>query len=98
MLLACLIILQFFMPRCQCFLAYYDMDPRLPRHENVKLNGGWRGTAPYRKMVISYYHVDYYHEQSPATACANNLLYHAGRQVGRHQLIDVFYENKPTCL
>ena len=89
----------FYAPRASIFLAYYDMDPRAawsPRERKIE----WRleGTAPCRKMVISYYHVDYYHEQSPATACANNLCTMQAVLYEGTGLIDVFYENKPTCL
>lgn len=89
----------FYAPRASIFLAYYDLDPRLnmsPRDRKIE----WRleGTAPCRKMVISYYHVDYYHEQAPATGCINNIC---TMQVVLYEgtgLIDVFYENKPVCM
>ncbi|MFN8253513.1 MAG: gliding motility-associated C-terminal domain-containing protein [Ferruginibacter sp.] len=89
----------FYAPRASLFLSYYDMDPRAawsPRERKIE----WRleGTAPCRKMIISYYHVDYYHEFAPATACANMLCTMQAVLYEGTGLIDVFYENKPSCL
>lgn len=89
----------FYAPRASIFLAYYDMDPRpswSPRERKIE----WRleGTAPCRKMVISYYHVDYYHEFAPATSCSNMLCTMQAVLYEGTGLIDVFYENKPACI
>ncbi len=89
----------FYAPRASIFLAYYDLDPRTawsPRERKIE----WRleGNAPCRKMVISYYHVDYYHEQAPATACGNNICTMQMILYEGTGLIDVFYEHKPVCM
>lgn len=90
---------QFYAPRASIFLAYYDLDPRdnfSPRERKIE----WRleGNAPCRKMVISYYHVDNYHGETPGSGnCINNIC---TMQVVLYEgtgLIDVFYENKPAC-
>jgi gliding motility-associated-like protein len=87
----------FYAPRASIYLAYYDMDPRStesPPERKIE----WRveGTAPCRKMVISYYHIDYYNSggcQGNGQLCTMQAVLYEGTG-----LIDIFYENKPACL
>jgi gliding motility-associated-like protein len=87
----------FYAPKASIFLAYYDMDPRTgqsPPERKIE----WRveGTAPCRKMVISFYHIDYYNSggcQGTGQLCTMQAVLYEGTG-----LIDVFYENKPACV
>ncbi len=88
---------EFYAPRASIFLAYYDMDPRAgesPPERKIE----WRveGTAPCRKMVISYYHIDYFNQggcQGIGLLCTMQAVLYEGTG-----LIDIFYETKPACL
>ena len=87
----------FYAPRASIFLGYYDMDPRSgesPPERKIE----WRleGTAPCRKLVISYYHLDFYNSggcQGQGLLCTMQAVLYEGTG-----LIDMFYENKPSCL
>jgi gliding motility-associated-like protein len=89
----------FYAPKASIFLAYVDMDPRpdfSPRDRKIE----WRleGTAPCRKMVISYYHIDTYHGEVPGTGtCIKNYYTMQAVLYEGTGLIDVFYETKPAC-
>ena len=87
----------FYAPRASIFLAYYDMDPR-PGESPPEKKIEWRveGTAPCRKMVISYYHIDYFNSggcQGTGQLCTMQAVLYEGTG-----LIDIFYENKPACV
>jgi len=87
----------FYAPRASIFLGYYDMDPT-PSQSPPERKIEWRleGNAPCRKLVISYYHVAYYHGGN-ASSCTNlNCTMQAVLYEGTG-LIDVFYERKPSC-
>jgi gliding motility-associated-like protein len=89
----------FYAPRASIFLAYVDMDPR-PNFSPPDRKIEWRleGTAPCRKLVISYYHIDTYHGESPGTgACIKNYYTMQAVLYEGTGLIDVFYETKPAC-
>ncbi len=90
----------FYAPKASIFLAYFDMDPRPPfSPPERKIEWRLEGTAPCRKLVISYYHVDYYHGETPGTgACINNLTTMQAVLYEGTGLIDIFYETKPSCL
>lgn len=86
----------FYAPRASIFLAYYDMDPRSSESPpERKIEYRVEGTAPCRKLVISYYHVDYYNaggcQGIGLLATMQAVLYEGSG------LIDVFYESKPAC-
>ena len=86
----------YYAPKASIFLAYYDMNPLTSPPEN-KIEWRVEGTAPCRRFVVSYYHIDYYDQ--PGSGCWNT------RQLCTMQavlyegtgLIDIFYENKPAC-
>ena len=86
----------FYAPRASIFLAYYDMDPSVNQSPpERKIEYRVEGTAPCRKLVISYYHVDYYNQggcQRTGQLCTMQAVLYEGTG-----LIDVFYENKPAC-
>lgn len=87
----------FYAPRASIYLAYYDMDPR-PGESPPERKIEWRleGTAPCRRLVISYYHLDYYNSggcQGTGQLCTMEAILYEGTG-----LIDVYYENKPACL
>lgn len=86
----------FYAPRASIFLGYYDMDPRAgesPPERKIE----WRmeGTAPCRKLVISYYHLDYYNSggcQGVGLLGTMQVVLYEGTG-----LIDMYYETKPAC-
>lgn len=87
----------FYAPRASIFLAYYDMDPR-PGESPPERKIEWRleGVAPCRKLVISYYHLDYFNSggcQGTGQLGTFQAIIYEGTG-----LIDVFYETKPACL
>jgi gliding motility-associated-like protein len=88
---------QFYAPRASIFLAYFDMDPRTGQSPaNRKIEWRLEGSAPCRKMVVSFFNVAYYHEGGGSCINMNTTM-----QVVLYEgtgLIDVFYENKPACL
>jgi len=87
----------FYAPKASLFIAYYDMDPR-PGESPPERKIEWRleGTAPCRKLVISYYHLDYFNGggcQGTGQLGTFQAIIYEGTG-----LIDVFYETKPACL
>lgn len=87
----------FYAPRASIFMAYYDMDPRpFESPPEKKIEYRIEGTAPCRKLVISYYHIDYFNQggcQGIGELCTMQAILYEGTG-----LIDIFYENKPACL
>jgi len=86
----------YYAPRASIFLAYYDMDPSTsPAGSKIE----WRveGSAPCRRFVVSFYHIGFWDITTcpgnfPQNLCTMQAVLYEGSGI-----IDVFYENKPSC-
>ena len=88
----------FYAPQASIFLAYYDMNP-LTSPVGNKIEWRVEGTAPCRKFVVSFYHIGFYYDTNnpcpgtnPQNLCTMQAVLYEGTGI-----IDVFYENKPSC-
>ncbi len=87
----------YYAPRASLFLAYFDMDPSTSPTGN-KIEWRVEGTAPCRRFVVSYYHVGFWDiaicpNTNPQNLCTMQAVLYEGSGI-----IDIFYENKPSCV
>ncbi|HQW83685.1 MAG TPA: gliding motility-associated C-terminal domain-containing protein [Ferruginibacter sp.] len=86
----------FYPPPASIFLGYYDMNPATSPPES-KIEWRVEGSAPCRRFVVSFYHIGFFENgicpnNNPQNLCTMQAVLYEGSGI-----IDVFYENKPTC-
>ena len=87
----------YYAPRASIFLAYYDLNPATSPAGN-KIEWRVEGTAPCRRFVVSFFRIGFWDNFTCPNSNAQNLCTMQAVLYEGSGIIDVFYENKPSCV
>ena len=79
-------------PRASIMGAYHDINPSLTAGGERRIEYSLVGTAPCRKLVVSYFSVPMFGTGCNTLICTQQIVLYESTGV-----VEVFFENKPVC-